>query len=154
MVRWSDGLYGGMIAGLVSAIFFLIVGSTVEHGAFGEYFSRFSAAIFGARIESLPVVAFLFGLFLHFFAAAIFGIFYAAIAARFKPTWKAPTSVLCGITYGFVMYFIAEDVAVPVLRVLSVTPTWEAIVGNVVFHGLILSEYITIAHRRAIAATA
>jgi hypothetical protein len=154
MVRWSDGLYGGMIAGLVSAIFFLIAGSTAEHGAFGEYFSRFSAAIFGERVERLPIVAFLFGLFLHFLSAAIFGIFYAAMAARFKPAWKAPTSVLCGITYGVLMYFIAEDVAVPVLRVVSYTPTWEALVGNVVFHGLILSEYITIAHRRAIAAMA
>jgi hypothetical protein len=93
-------------------------------------------------------------LFLHFLAAALFGILYATIAARFKPMWSAPTSVLCGITYGLFMCYVAEDVTVPILHVISYTPAWEALVGNVVFHGLILSEYITIAHRRQIAAMA
>jgi hypothetical protein len=154
MVRWSDGLYGGLIAGLVSALFFMIAGSTVAHGPFGDYFSQFAVAIFGDRAERLGPITLLFGLFLHFFSAAIFGIFYATLAARFKPMWSAPTSVLCGICYGFFMYFVAEDVAVPVLHVVSYTPAWEALVGNVVFHGLILSEYITIAHRKAVAAMA
>jgi hypothetical protein len=147
-------LYGGLIAGLVSALFFLVAGSTVEHGPFGDYFSRYAVAIFGERAEHLGVILLLFGLFLHFLAAALFGILYATIAARFKPMWSAPTSVLCGITYGFFMYFVAEDMAVPILHVVSYTPAWEALVGNVLFHGLILSEYITIAHRKAVAAMA
>ncbi len=120
MVHWSDGLYGGLIAGLVSALFFMLVGVTVDHGP----------------------------------AGAVFGIVYALIAARFKPMWSAPTSVLCGFTYGLVMYFIAEDVTVPILHVISFTPAWEALVGNVLFHGLVLSEYITISHRRNVAAMA
>jgi len=155
MVRWSDGLYGGLIAGLVSALFFLFVGVAIVHEpVLGEYFVRFSVGIFGSRMESLPLVALLFGLFLHFLSAAVFGIFYANIASRFKPSWTAPTSVLCGICYGFFMYFIAEDVTVPVLHVISYTPLWEALLGNVVFHGLVISEYITIAHRRHLAGLA
>jgi uncharacterized membrane protein YagU involved in acid resistance len=154
MVRWSDGLYGGLIAGLVSALFFLIAGSTVAHGPFGDYFSMYAAAIFGERAEHLGVILLLFGLFVHFFMAALFGILYAALAARFKPMWSAPTSVLCGVTYGLFMYFVAEDMAVPILHVVSYTPAWEALVGNVFFHGLVLSEYITIAHRKAVAAMA
>jgi hypothetical protein len=155
MVRWSDGLYGGLIAGVVSAVFFLFAGVVIVHEpVFGGYFVGFAAAVFGSRIENAPLVGLAFGLFLHFLAAAIFGIFYASIAARFKPTWQAPTSVLCGICYGLFMYFIAEDVMVPIMGVVSYTPAWEALVGNVVFHGIVLSEYITIAHRRNLAGLA
>jgi hypothetical protein len=154
MVRWSDGLYGGLIAGLVSALFFFFAGTVIDHGPPGDYFARFAVAIFGDRAEHLGVITMLFGLFLHFLSAALFGILYATIAARFKPMWSAPTSVLCGICYGFFMFFVTEDVTVPILHVISYTALWEALVGNVVFHGMILSEYITIAHRRAIAAMA
>ncbi|HEY5348571.1 MAG TPA: hypothetical protein VIJ64_02530 [Candidatus Lustribacter sp.] len=155
MVRWSDGLYGGLIAGLVSALFFLFVGGAIIHEPFlGGYFVRFSVGIFGSRIESLPLLGLLFGLFFHFLSAAIFGIIYAAIAARFKPSWTAPTSVLCGLCYGLFMYFITEDVAVPVLRAVSYTPLWEALLGNVLFQGVVISEYITIAHRRHLAGLA
>lgn len=154
MVRWSDGLYGGLIAGLVSALFFLIAGTANHEPVLGEYFVRFAVGVFGSRIESMPLLGLLFGLFLHFFAAAIFGIFYASLASRFKPSWTAPTSVLCGITYGFFMFFIAEDVTVPVLRVISYTPLWESLLGNVLFHGVVISEYITIAHRRHLAGLA
>lgn len=155
MVRWSDGLYGGLIAGLVSALFFLFVGLTILHEpVIGDYFVRFAIGIFGPRIAALPIIALLFGLFLHFLSAAVFGIFYASMAARFKPSWTAPTSVLCGITYGLFMYFITEDVAVPMLRVISTTPLWIALLGNVFFHGVVISEYITIAHRRHLAGLA
>ena len=155
MVRWSDGLYGGLIAGLVSALFFLLVGVAFTHEpVLGDYFVRFAVGIFGRRMEALPLVAFAFGLFLHFLSAAFFGIFYAAFASRFKPSWTAPTSVLCGITYGFFMFFIIEDVTVPVLHVVSYTPLWEALLGNVFFHGVVISEYITIAHRRHLASLA
>jgi hypothetical protein len=155
MVRWSDGLYGGLIAGLVSALFFLFCGVAIIHEpVLGLYFVQFSVGIFGSRIESLPIVGLLFGLFLHFLSAAVFGILYANIASRFKPSWTAPTSVLCGIAYGFFMYFVTEDVAVPILHVVSTTPLWEALVGNVLFHGVVISEYITIAHRRHLAGLA
>jgi uncharacterized membrane protein YagU involved in acid resistance len=155
MVRWSDGLYGGLIAGVVSALFFLFAGVAIIHEpVFGDYFVQYSVAVFGSRIENIPIVGLLFGLILHFLAAGIFGIFYASLASRFKPMWSAPTSVLCGICYGLFMYFMAEDVAVPIMRVVSYTPAWEALVGNVLFHGIILSEYITIAHRRNLASMA
>jgi hypothetical protein len=155
MVRWSDGLYGGLIAGCVSALFFLFCGMAIVHEpVLGLYFVQFSVGIFGSRIESLPIVGLLFGLFLHFLSAAVFGILYANIASRFKPSWTAPTSVLCGIAYGFFMYFVTEDVAVPILHVVSTTPLWEALVGNVLFHGVVISEYITIAHRRHLAGLA
>ena len=40
------------------------------------------------------------------------------------------------------------------LHVISYTPLWEALLGNIVFHGLVISEYITIAHRRHLAGLA
>jgi hypothetical protein len=155
MVRWSDGLYGGLIAGLVSALFFLFCGAVIIHEPnLGDYFVRFAVGVFGSRIEGLPLIGLLFGLFLHFFLAACFGIFYASIAARFKPAWTAPTSVLCGLVSGLFMFFVTEDVAVPMLRVISYTPAWEGLVGNILFHGVVISEYITIAHRRHLAGLA
>ena len=155
MVRWSDGLIGGLIAGVISALFFIIVGQQIDHEAvLGDYFVRFANAVFGSRAESLGSFALLFGLFLYSVAAAIFGILYGLVAAGFRPMWKAPTSVLCGITYGFIMYFVVEDVLVPVLGVTSYQPLWEGLVGNVLFHGIVISEYITIAFRRNVAAGA
>jgi uncharacterized membrane protein YagU involved in acid resistance len=96
----------------------------------------------------------LVGLVIYFIAAAIFGILYGLVAANFKPMWKAPTSAMCGLTYGFVMYFVLEDVLVPVLGVESYLPLWEGLVGNVLFHGIVISEYITIAFRRNVGAGA
>ena len=152
MVRWSDGLIGGMIAGVISVLFFIIVGQQVDHEPIlGDYFVRFANAVFGSRAAGLGPFALLFGLFLYFIAAAFFGIFYGIVAAGFKPMWKAPTSVLCGICYGFVMYFVVEDVFVPVLGVTSYQPLWEGLVGNVFFHGIVISEYITICYRRNVA---
>ena len=52
------------------------------------------------------------------------------------------------------MFFITEDVAVPIMRVASTTPLWETLLGNVFFHGVVISEYITIAHRRHLAGLA
>lgn len=151
MVRWIDGVYGGLIAGFISAIFFLLVGNSIDHDAvFGDYFVRFATPVLGRFGGNVPL-ALCVGLLMHFIAAAFFGILYAGIAGRVKAMWSAPTSVICGITYGLVMYYVAEDVVVPVLGVTSVTPLWEALIGNVVFHGIILSEFITIAHRRNIA---
>lgn len=155
MVRWSDGLVGGLIAGVISALFFIIVGQQVDHDpVMGAYFVHFADAAFGSRAATLGPVALLFGLFVYFIAAAIFGILYGLVAANFKPMWKAPTSALCGITYGFIMYFVLEDVLVPVLGVTSYQPLWEGLVGNVLFHGIVISEYITIAFRRNVSAGA
>jgi hypothetical protein len=155
MVRWSDGLVGGLLAGVVSALFFIIVGQQIDHEpVMGDYFVRFALAVFGHRAEQLAGFALVFGIFLYFIAAAIFGILYAVVAAGFKPMWKAPTSVLCGILYGFVMYFVVEDILVAILGVRSLQPLWEGLVGNVFFHGIVISEYITIAYRRNVAAGA
>jgi hypothetical protein len=155
MVRWSDGLVGGLIAGVISALFFIIVCQQFDHErVLGDYFVRFAMAVFGSRAAGLGPLALLFGIFLYFIAAAIFGILYGLVAANFKPMWKAPTSALCGITYGFVMYFVVEDVIVPVLGVSSYQPLWEGLVGNVLFHGIVISEYITIAFRRNVTAGA
>jgi hypothetical protein len=149
MVRWSDGLYGGLIAGVVSALFFIIVGQQVDHEqVMGDYFVRFALAVFGNHLDKLGAMALLFGIVLYFIAAAIFGILYAMFANTFQPAWNFPTSSLCGMTYGFVMYFVVEDVLVAVLGVTSYQPLWEGLVGNVLFHGIVISEYITIAVRR------
>jgi hypothetical protein len=99
MVRWSDGLYGGLIAGCVSAWSAL----------------RAVSALLIRRV---------------------FRDFICEHRVALQASWTAPTSVLCGIAYGFFMYFMNEDVAVPLMRVVSTTPLWEALVGNIHLAGL------------------
>lgn len=157
MVRWSDGFFGGLIAGCLSALYFVIVGTLIVHDtSFTDFFAKIAGAIpmLNGKAGNLGAVSVLLGIAVHFLIAAIFGIVYAIIAARVKASWTAPTSVLCGITYGLLVYFMVYDVFVPVLWVSNSMPTWESILGTVLFFGLVLSEYITIAHRRHLAAGA
>lgn len=143
---------GGLIAGVISSILFIVAGQLADHEVvLGDYFVRFASAIFGDRIVGIPILALGVGIFLYFVAAAVFGILYGVVAANFKPMWNAPTSVLCGMSYGFVLYFVVEDVMVPITGVVSYQPLWEGLVGNVFFHGIVISEYITVAYRRNLA---
>lgn len=148
MVRWSDGLYGGLIAGLISVLFFLVAGALSVHQSFGDFFTMIAVAILGDRIKNAGFVAVLFGIAVHFITAGLFGMLYAFLAERIALMWKAPTSVLSGITYGIIVWFTMNDVIVPIFNIPNIQPLWVGLVGNIMFFGLVLSEYITIARRR------
>jgi hypothetical protein len=155
MIRWTDGLLGGTIAGFITAIYYIVVGGAITHDTtFTSFFTDISGGIFGPRVAALGAVAVILGIVLHFLMAGFFGMVYAFVAARFKQMWSAPTSVLCGTTYGLVVYFTVHDVIVPIFGIPDFMPLWEGILGDVLFFGLILSEYITIAHRRNLARAA
>ena len=62
--------------------------------------------------------------------------------------WRAPASVLWGLAYGLFVWWILNDVVVPVTGVVNVQPLWEGLVGTVLFYGVVLSELTTLAHRR------
>jgi len=148
MVRWSDGLYGGLIAGTVVVVFYwlvdmLLLGDSTLPGFFAEIASGILRG--AATSDNAWVVA--FGITLHFVLSAAFGIIYAFIA-RFVPVmWKAPTSVLFGLFYGLVVWFVISDLFVPVLGIVSTQPLWVGLVANTIFYGFVISEFITIAHR-------
>ncbi len=149
MVRWIDGLYGGLIAGGTSALFYVVVAVAWLHDiTLGDFLAQIAQALppFHRAPSSAPLVG--LGLSLYLLLAAAFGIAYAALARRLPSMWRAPTSVLWGLAYGLLVWWILNDVVVPVTGVVNVQPLWEGLVGTVLFYGVVLSELTTLAHRR------
>jgi hypothetical protein len=154
MIRWIDGFYGGLIAGVTSALFYLIVTAAWLHDTTpGGFFAQIAQALppFHGAPPLAPLVA--LGIVLYFLVAAAFGIVYATLARRLPSMWRAPTSVVWGLCYGLLVWWILNDVVVPVTGAVVDRPLWEGLVGTVVFYGVVLSELTTVAHRRGAGAS-
>jgi hypothetical protein len=61
--------------------------------------------------------------------------------------WHAPTSVIFGLFYGLIVWFVISDVLVPVFQIPTTQPLWVGLVANTIFYGFVISEFITIAQR-------
>ncbi len=149
MVRWIDGFYGGLIAGGTSALFYAVVAAVWPHEiTFGALFTQVAQTLppFHGAPESLPLV--IVGVVLYLLVTTAFGIAYALLARRLPSMWRAPTSVVWGLAYGLLVWWLLNDVAVPVTGVANLQPLWEGLVGMVLFYGVVLSELTTLAHRR------
>jgi uncharacterized membrane protein YagU involved in acid resistance len=149
MVRWSEGLLGGLIAGVTSAGFFAVVAAAWPHETtVGEFFAQNAQAL--PPLRHLPVgpVTVMLGVVLHLALAIAFGITYASLAGRMRSMQKAPTSVLWGLSYGLVVWVVLNDVVVPLVDADVVQPLWEGLLGTMVFYGAVLSEFTTVAIRR------
>ena len=149
MVRWIDGFYGGLIAGGTSALFYAVVAVAWLHDVpLGALFAQVAQALppFRGAPASAPLAG--LGFVLYLLVAVAFGIAYAILARRLPSMWRAPTSVLWGLAYGLLVWWILNDVLVPVTGVVNVQPLWEGLVGTVLFYGVVLSELTTLAHRR------
>jgi uncharacterized membrane protein YagU involved in acid resistance len=154
MVRWIDGFYGGLIAGVTSALFSLIVSVGWLHDTTpGSFFAQVAQALppFHGAPPLPPLVVLGFALYL--LVAAAFGIVYATLARRLPSMWRAPTSVMWGLCYGLLVWWILNDIVVPVTGATVDRPLWEGLVGTVVFYGIVLSELTTVAHRRGAGAS-
>jgi uncharacterized membrane protein YagU involved in acid resistance len=154
MVRWIDGFYGGLIAGVTSALFSLIVSVGWLHDTTpGSFFAQVAQALppFHGAPPLPPLVVLGFALYL--LVAAAFGIVYATLARRLPSMWRAPTSVMWGLCYGLFVWWILNDIVVPVTGATVDRPLWEGLVGTVVFYGIVLSELTTVAHRRGAGAS-
>ncbi len=149
MVRWFDGLYGGLIAGVTSAAFYAVVAvAWLRETTLAGFFAQVAQALppFRGAPQAPLVVA--FGVVLYLLLAAAFGIIYAALARRQKSMWRAPGSVIWGAAYGLLVWFVLNDILVPLTGAVDVQPIWEGMVGTVVFYGIVLSELTTMAYRR------
>jgi hypothetical protein len=149
MVRWIDGLYGGLIAGVTSALFYTVVAAAWLHDTTpAGFFARIAQGLpaFHTAPESFALAA--LGALVYAVLAAAFGIVYASLARRLPSMWQAPTSVLWGLFYGLFVWWAINDVLVPVSGAVVELPLWEGLVGTVIFYGVVLSELTTLAHRR------
>ena len=149
MVRWIDGFFGGLIAGVTSASFFAVVAVAWLHDTtLDGFFAQAAQAL--PPFHRAPVSWALTGLgvVLYFTLAGAFGVVYALLARRLRSMWRAPTSVAWGLFYGLLVWWAINDVLVPVTGALQVQPLWEGLIGTVIFYGVVLSELTTVAHRR------
>jgi len=149
MARWSYGLYGGLIAGVTSALFYAVVSVAWLHETtLGTFFAQIAQALppLHAVPAAPPVVA--LGVVLHFVIAGAFGVVYGLLAARVGSMRRAPTSLLWGLAYGLVVWWLLNDVIVPVLGADNVQPLWEGLLGTLVFYGVVLSEATAVVTRR------
>lgn len=149
MVRWIDGFYGGLIAGVTSAVFYAVVAVAWLHDfTLGGFFAQPAQALppfHGAQESWAPIGL---GTVMYVLLAAAFGIVYAVLARRLPSMWQAPTSVMWGLSYGLLVWWVINDVLVPLTGARSEQPLWVGLVGTVVFYGVVLSELTTVAHRR------
>ena len=155
MVRWIDGFYGGLLAGVTSAVFYAVVAAAWLHDAtLGGFFAQVAQALppFHAAPPSWALAG--LGVVLYLLLAAAFGIAYAVPARRLPSMWRAPTSVMWGLFYGLLVWWLINDVLVPVTGATDQQPLWEGLIGTVLCYGVVLSELTTVAHRRGASATA
>jgi len=154
-VRWFDGLYGGLLAGAVVAIFYGIVSVAILHDfSLAGFFADVASSVIGSHATEHSAIAVALGVGMHFLISAIFGLVYGVLSLKFRSMWHAPYSVIWGCTYGLLVWAVIANVIVPAFGIVNIMPLWEALVANVVFFGFILSEYITVIRSRNVAATA
>ena len=146
MVRWSDGLYGGLIAGLVSALFFLLRRRSPRAGA--ATISSTSRPGVRCRIWASRCRAVL--RLIPALRARSSAYCYAIVASRSQADGTAPTSA-CGSPTGLSCVLRRSRTSTADLHVTSYTRRWEALLGDRPLPRLVISEYITIAHRRHLA---
>jgi uncharacterized membrane protein YagU involved in acid resistance len=149
MVRWSEGLVGGLIAGVTSAVFFAVVAAAWLHETtMSAFFAQIAQALPLLRHAPAGPLTVALGVVLHFVVAVAFAIVYASLAARLRSMQKAPTSVVWGLSYGLIVWLVLNDVVVPLTDADNVQPLWEGLLGTMVFYGVVLSEFTTVAIRR------
>jgi hypothetical protein len=153
MLRWYDGLFAGSIAGVTSAVFYAVVAVAWLHETtLAGFFAQVAQALpmFHRAPVALPVIV--LGVVLYLLLAAAFGMAYAALARTMPSMWRAPTSVLWGIGYGLLVWWVLNDVLVPLSGAVNIQPIWEGMIGTILFYGVVLSELTTLAHRRGLEA--
>ena len=120
-----DGLFGGLAAGVLMAIFLVLAGLTV--GARPGITMRY----FDATGGSSPFV----GSVLHLAVSGVygltFGILYRLVAKR-VPGW------LAGLIYGTILFWVAWGLLLPATdSTLLAIPFWQFGVGHLVYGAML-----------------
>ena len=150
-LRWSDGLYGGLVAGIVVSIFFSVV-DVVTHEPIASVYVVLASAILGTAAHSVGTIAIILGVAMLFLSSAIGGIFYALLSRKIGMLVIWPYSTILGFVYGFLIWLFFIDVVVPMsgMQATIDRPLWISAVGIGFFYGSALCEYLAnIARSRA-----
>jgi hypothetical protein len=149
MVRWIDGLIGGLVAGVLTLVFFTVVAvAWLGEMTLNEFFAQPARLIPQLRGTPPSVALTLVGVLLYLGLSVLLGLVYGRFSATRPSTRRLPTSLLWGTLYGLATWLLVHDVFVPWTGVVDVEPLWEGLVGCVLF-GLVLSEMVAVAGRRS-----
>jgi hypothetical protein len=136
LTPWRALLYG---AGVVGGIDFLYATLFVVLKGRPWYraWQGVASAVLGADSFAGGYPTALLGVFLHFtVAACIVGVYL--MASRWVPILKQKT-LLCGLAYGVIAFFVMNLVVVPLTRIGRQPLVWSAFnVGGLIVHALLL----------------
>jgi hypothetical protein len=136
LTPWRALLYG---AGVVGGIDFLYATLFVVLKGRPWYraWQGVASAVLGADSFAGGYPTALLGVFLHFtVAACIVGVYL--MASRWVPILKQKT-LLCGLAYGVIAFFVMNLVVVPLTRIGPQPLVWSAFnVGGLIIHALLL----------------
>ena len=150
-LSWSDGFYGGLLAGVVLSLFFAVA-NMFTHEPLDAVYLFLASAVLGKAALTGGWLAVALGIGLLFILAGIGGIVYAALARRFTRLVKTPISTLAGLVYGFTVWLIFVDVVIPTTGMQQTIdhPLWVSAAGIGIFYGSALCEYLAnVARTRA-----
>ena len=142
-MRWSDGLYGGLIAGVVVSIFFVIV-DALSREPLNAAYAVLASSILGTSARTMGMIATALGVALLFLGSALGGIAYAIASRRATIMVRTPYSTILGFVYGFLIWLLFVDVIVPMsgMQATIDRPLWISAVGIGIFYGSALCEYL------------
>lgn len=151
-IRWSDGVYAGLVAAAVFGCYFMLVDSLIYRLPWSLAFTTLGSAVLGPKLSAgggWPVLTLGIGLFL--LIGAIAGIGYALLAIRFPGLAETPGSAIGGILYGLLLWVVYMDVLMPLswLNTTAVQPWVETVPGAALFFGFPLCEYLTVVKARS-----
>jgi len=150
-LTWSDGLYGGLVGGVVVSIFFMIADAVV-HDPILTIYTFMASAVLGKSAASGGWPAIALGAGLLYLASGFGGIVYAVFARRITSLARTPISTIAGFVYGFILRLVFVDVIVPMtgMQQMIKHPLWVSAVGIGFFYGSTLCEYLAnVARSRA-----
>jgi len=120
-----DGLFGGLVAGVLMAIFLILAGLTLGAGP-GVTMRHFDAAA-----GTSPLLGGVLHLAVSCVYGLTFGILYRLVAKR-VPGW------LAGLIYGTILFLAARTLLLPAAdSILMEIPFWQFGVGHLIY-GLVL----------------
>jgi hypothetical protein len=141
MVRWYDGLYGGLSAGAIVAAFFAAAAALFSSDTtLAGFFAEVASGVLKNPATLTSPWAVALGVGLYALGSVFFGLLYVLCVARQRVVALAPVSVLSGLLYGFLTWLFITDVLVPELNVVTSLALGEGCLGGLIF-GLVVSEY-------------
>jgi hypothetical protein len=154
MLRWTDGVLAGLVAGVLAVLVSWWISLAFPQVAgLDVVYARWFGTTLGALRIDAPFLGLILGIVLYVLVSTLGGIAYGALAVAVAGTWRSPSSVIYGLLYGCALFFVLEDVLVPILEVSSRQPLWVGLVCDVIVQGIVVSEAVTLAHRRRLTAT-